>query len=64
MPRLEPTTAPGSAWDNDRAWQFYAEEKEKTTLLTIAANLDNDQMTDAEFRDFVRRAVMQRGKAR
>jgi hypothetical protein len=29
MPRIDPATERGSAWDNDRAWQFYVEEKER-----------------------------------
>ena len=60
MPRLDPTTRDVAITECGSAWQYYAEKAEKTTLQTIGANVDNDQITDAEFRGFVRRAIRPR----
>jgi hypothetical protein len=57
MPRLDPTegitfTELACPWPMFRAGNVI--------LQTIAANVDNDRLTDAEFRNFVRRAVVLR----
>jgi predicted acyltransferase len=57
MPRLDPTESI-TLTELVCPWPMY--RAGESLLQTIAANVDNAQMTDAVFRDFVRRAVMPR----